>query len=102
MDFRNVTRHFVDPDFDGDPVQIYEPKDDDPITLQMRRIPEEFSDTVNEPWRHTAKCQDVSITDDQDGTKPTRHTVSGVKSSLNKRVQYIGADATLSQSHGGL
>ena len=32
MDFRGATNHFADPDFDGDPVQIYEPGEDDPIT----------------------------------------------------------------------
>jgi type I restriction enzyme R subunit len=32
MDFRGATRHFADPDFDGEPVQIYDPDDDDPIT----------------------------------------------------------------------
>jgi len=32
IDFRGATSHFADPDFDGDPVQIYEPGDDDPIT----------------------------------------------------------------------
>ncbi len=30
MDFRNVTRLFADPEFDGEPVQIYEPGPDDP------------------------------------------------------------------------
>lgn len=32
IDFRGATSHFADPDFDGDPVQIYEPAGDDPIT----------------------------------------------------------------------
>jgi type I restriction enzyme R subunit len=32
MDFRGATDHFADPDFDGEPVQIYEPTGDDPIT----------------------------------------------------------------------
>jgi type I restriction enzyme R subunit len=32
IDFRGATAHFADPDFDGDPVQIYEPQGDDPIT----------------------------------------------------------------------
>ena len=32
IDFRKATNHFADPDFDGDPVQIYEPGPDDPIT----------------------------------------------------------------------
>ena len=32
MDFRGATSHFADPDFDGAPVQIYEPGEDDPIS----------------------------------------------------------------------
>ncbi len=32
MDFRGATSHFADPDFDGEPVQIYEPDADDPVT----------------------------------------------------------------------
>ena len=31
IDFRGATSHFADPDFDGEPVQIYEPGADDPI-----------------------------------------------------------------------
>ena len=31
IDFREATNHFADPDFDGEPVQIYEPGEDDPI-----------------------------------------------------------------------
>lgn len=31
IDFRGTTSHFADPDFDGEPVQIYEPKEDEPI-----------------------------------------------------------------------
>jgi type I restriction enzyme R subunit len=31
MDFKRATAHFADPDFDGDPVQIYEPREGDPI-----------------------------------------------------------------------
>jgi type I restriction enzyme R subunit len=31
IDFRGATSHFADPQFDGEPVQIYEPKDDEPI-----------------------------------------------------------------------
>ncbi len=32
MDFRGATNHFADKDFDGEPVQIYEPGEADPIT----------------------------------------------------------------------
>ena len=31
IDFRGATSHFADPDFDGNPVQIYEPGEGDPI-----------------------------------------------------------------------
>jgi type I restriction enzyme, R subunit len=31
IDFRKATNHFADPEFDGDPVQIYEPGPDDPL-----------------------------------------------------------------------
>lgn len=30
VDFRKAANHFADPDFDGEPVQIYEPGEDDP------------------------------------------------------------------------
>jgi type I restriction enzyme R subunit len=32
MDFRGATSHFADPEFDGEPVQIYAPVENDPIT----------------------------------------------------------------------
>ena len=31
IDFRGATSHFADPEFDGEPVQIYEPSPGDPI-----------------------------------------------------------------------
>ena len=31
IDFRKATHHFADPDFDGEPVQIYEPDENDPV-----------------------------------------------------------------------
>jgi len=33
IDFRGATSHFADKDFDGEPVQIYEPGSDDPMAL---------------------------------------------------------------------
>ncbi|MBZ0158483.1 MAG: DEAD/DEAH box helicase family protein [Alphaproteobacteria bacterium] len=32
IDFRKATNHFADPDFDGQPVQVYEPGEDGPVT----------------------------------------------------------------------
>jgi type I restriction enzyme R subunit len=31
LDFKKATEHFADPDFDGDPVRVYAPKDSDPV-----------------------------------------------------------------------
>lgn len=39
IDFRGATSHFADPDFDGEPVQIYEPGDFDPIMPPDDELP---------------------------------------------------------------
>lgn len=43
MDFRGATNHFADPDFDGEPVQIYEPSEDDPV------LPPDDDSTIGDP-----------------------------------------------------
>ena len=43
MDFRGATNHFADPEFDGEPVQIYQPGEDDPVT------PPDEDDTPPQP-----------------------------------------------------
>ena len=47
IDFRKATNHFADPDFDGEPVQIYEPGPDDPVDAARRLTPA----TIDEPSR---------------------------------------------------
>lgn len=47
MDFRNASRLFADSSFNDDPVQIYEPNDDDPIVPPEEEP--EGNGTVNEP-----------------------------------------------------
>jgi type I restriction enzyme R subunit len=39
MDFRGATAHFTDPDFDGEPVQIYTPGAGDPVTPPEKTPP---------------------------------------------------------------
>lgn len=93
MDFRNVTHHFADPDFDGDPVQIYEPKGDDPVVP-----PEDEDDSEITPTDETTLIHDIpDITIDGDETtKPTRHTVGNVQVAvLGTRVQFVGANGKL-------
>lgn len=44
IDFRGATNHFADPDFDGDPVQIYEPGEGAPIAPPDTRDPIGFAE----------------------------------------------------------
>jgi type I restriction enzyme R subunit len=77
MDFRNVTNLFADPDFDGEPVQIYEPPTGGPVTP-----PEEPPPIVDPPV---------------DPLEPFRKIrVRGVEVKvLNERIQYYGKDGKL-------
>jgi len=97
MDFRKATNHFADPDFDGEPVQIYEPKPDEPV------VPPDDEDTPivdgdwpgsDEPDYPTGDPPDIDI----DGTPdaPKKFYVNNVKVSVaHERVQYYGKDGKL-------
>jgi type I restriction enzyme, R subunit len=49
MDFRGASSHFADPDFDGEPVQIYTPGPDDPISPPDDTPTGDDNDTGNMP-----------------------------------------------------
>lgn len=55
VDFRKATNHFADPEFDGEPVQIYEPGEDDPVTPPENEedggLVEEDPDTYGDPTK---------------------------------------------------
>lgn len=77
LDFKKATELFADPDFDGEPVQIYDPGPDDPPTPPVEpgdEIPEE-----DEPTHHRVKyvVDDVEV------------------SILAERVQYYDHDGRL-------
>jgi len=48
MDFRNVTHHFADPDFDGDPTSIIDLTEDDDLS-DIEEDAEEDTSSVSEP-----------------------------------------------------
>jgi len=48
MDFRGATRLFADPEFDGDPVQVYEPKEDERIKDKIEEETKSGSEIVKE------------------------------------------------------
>ena len=102
MDFRGATNHFADPDFDGDPVQIYQPGEDDPIT------PPDDEAGPDGPGNDGAEGAETPIDpigggDPPDGSGPgggngplRKIYVDGVGATIvNERVEYLDADGKL-------
>jgi type I restriction enzyme R subunit len=89
MDFRGATHHFADPDFDGEPVQIYDPDDDDPM------VPPDDGDA--EPGEDEIVVDpgnDISIKLDEPESR--KIYVKGVLVTiLAERVKYLDADGKL-------
>jgi len=66
IDFRGATSHFADKDFDGEPVQIYEPGSDDPIAPPDDVPPtDENGETLS-----TTPAEDEAIVDDPQNGEP--------------------------------
>ena len=100
MDFRGATNHFADPDFDGEPVQIYEPGADDPVTPPDDPGPSEIDeDPAN--FNHEdgeivvdGGRPDISIPDG--GNKRRKIYVDGVDVQIiAERVEYLDEDGKL-------
>lgn len=83
MDFKKATLHFKDPEFDGEPVVIYEPRtDDDPV-------PPDPTGNDDDP-------KDDGDDGDDGGTGRTKIIVSGVTANIiSERIEYLGDDGQL-------
>jgi type I restriction enzyme R subunit len=106
IDFRGATNHFADPDFDGDPVQIYSPGPDDPISP-----PDDDTSNTDDPNGSLIDPDDTSLgPDSPDGpdsstgpTPPTGPTgpikkiyVDGVDVRIiAERVEYLDENGRL-------
>ncbi len=79
MDFKKATEHFKDPDFDGEPVVIYNPgPEDDPVPPDPKGEDEDDETTTGEP--------DVAY----------KRIVSGIQVWIkNERIEYLGDDGKL-------
>jgi type I restriction enzyme R subunit len=92
MDFKQATDRFADPDFDGEPVQIYQPGEDDPV------VPPEEGDNVITGGDDVPGATDVpDVTWDPDGrVRPRKYFVGDVEVRVvSERVQYYGSDGKL-------
>jgi type I restriction enzyme R subunit len=99
LDFRNVTKLFADPEYDGDPVKVYEPKNED-----------EFNDVIDEiESQSSANGSEASNLDPESTSNevyiptPTNnkernviHTISG------KQVEIVGERVQMIDSNGKL
>ncbi len=99
MDFRGATNHFADPDFDGEPVQIYEPGDFDPITppdaVTVQEDGEDAIPPVQGPDEVVVDQPDISIRDGV-GERQRKVFVDGVAVAVvSERVEYLDANGKL-------
>lgn len=99
IDFRRATNLFADPDFDGEPVSIYEPGPNDPIdppippetTEDEGTFPGDSDEVDNQDDRYDLEARGAgTISDHKPGLKRKKIYVNGVPMEIiNERVQYI-------------
>jgi len=101
IDFRGATSHFADPDFDGQPVQIYEPGAEDPITPPDDVPPTKDGETPIPPMPGTDEViidglpPDIRILSD-DWEKRRKIYIDGVGAEIvAERVEYLDEDGKL-------
>ena len=93
MDFKRATARFADPDFDGDPVQIYEPGAGDPVVP-----PEENWGAEGVQDGPTSCTEEYNPLDAHDGAtgRSIKYYVDDVEVTVaSERVQYLDADGNL-------
>jgi len=90
MDFKRATALFADPDFDGDPVQVFEPSDDDETV-----VPPDDVDTA--PDGTDDPPPDIGEFDPPpEGSRQTKYYVDDVEVRVaTERVQYLDANGKL-------
>ena len=92
MDFRKATELFADPDFDGEPVQIYSPEPDE------TPVPPDDGNGDNDDAEGDPEGEVLvdGAPDDEDNGRPVKYVVDDVTVSVvAERVQYYGKDGKL-------
>jgi type I restriction enzyme R subunit len=99
IDFRGATSHFADKDFDGEPVQIYEPDDNDPIVPPDDVPPTDEDGHTLPPTPsddETIVDGPPNMTQSGKGSKTQKIYIDGVGASIiAERVEYLDADGKL-------
>lgn len=94
MDFKGATRLFADPDFDGEPVVVYEPKPDEPV------VPPEDTSAPgtgeSEPTPYGPNPSGGDDTDTGGGEGRTKYVIGDVNVRVAvERSQYLDANGKL-------
>lgn len=93
MDFKKATELFADPDFDGEPVQIYEPGPDDPVTPPIDEVAGEEGDGGSETGTDGGNGEDAGA---DTGGGRIKYVIGDVPVYvIAERVQYYGPDGRL-------
>ncbi|MFP4302743.1 MAG: EcoAI/FtnUII family type I restriction enzme subunit R [Spirochaetaceae bacterium] len=84
IDFRRATNLFADPDFDGEPVVVYEPDEGEPI------YEPEPEDEGQEEREEDGTTEEEDSADDEEKSGRKRYVVDGVEVKVtHERVQYL-------------
>lgn len=96
MDFKGATRLFADPDFDGEPVVIYEPKPDEPVVPPEDTPPPGTGEPDPPPYDPGTAGGDDTGGDTSGGEGRTRYVIDDVNVRVAvERSQYLDADGKL-------
>jgi type I restriction enzyme R subunit len=99
IDFKKATELFADPDFDGEPVQIYTPKNPDDSPVPPDDETEESSGNQNSTDEQNSQNDDFTFDDsnnNEEGSKVRKYVVSNVEVKVvAERVQYFDANGKL-------
>lgn len=97
IDFRNVTNHFADPDFDGDPVMIKQVGENDDLTGTEDETTEEvITDIVDGEEIEFPEYPEIEGGGDIFEEPRVKIRVDGVQVKVvNERVQYLGVDGKI-------
>lgn len=87
MDFRNASKHFADSEFDGEPIQIKEISENEPIAEETKEEIDEYGDMDFGDFKSAYEI---------DGEKKYKYRVNDIEIKiLSETVQYIGANGKL-------
>ncbi len=95
MDFREASKKFADPDFDGEPIQIYEPQEGDPIDdIDMDDTEAESVNNVLD--MSSSGGGDYDFENDDGQPKRVKYRVNDVEVKIiSERVQYYDSNGKL-------